>query len=51
MATYIEASGGGFAPSDQVEVRFGADGAITLYAVSHNHGQGHETSYAQVVSP
>jgi carbon-monoxide dehydrogenase large subunit len=50
MAAYIEASGGGFAPSDQVEVRFGADGAITLYAVSHNHGQGHETTYAQVVS-
>jgi len=50
MATYIEASGGGFAPSDQVELRFGADGTITMYAVSHNHGQGHETSYAQVVS-
>ena len=50
MAAYIEASGGGFAPSDQVEVRFSADGAITMYAVSHNHGQGHETSYAQVVS-
>jgi len=50
MATYIEASGGGFAPSDQVELRFGADGTVTLYAVSHSHGQGHETSYAQVVS-
>jgi len=50
MATYIEASGGGFAPSDQVELRFGADGMVTMYAVSHSHGQGHETSYAQVVS-
>jgi carbon-monoxide dehydrogenase large subunit len=50
MATYIEASGGGFAPSDQVELRFSADGTITMYAVSHNHGQGHETSYAQIVS-
>ena len=50
MAAYIEASGGGFAPSDQVEVRFAADGAVTMYAVSHNHGQGHETSYAQIVS-
>jgi carbon-monoxide dehydrogenase large subunit len=50
MAAYIEASGGGFAPSDQVELRFGADGAITMYAVSHSHGQGHETSYAQIVS-
>jgi carbon-monoxide dehydrogenase large subunit len=50
MAAYIEASGGGFAPSDQVELRFGADGTVTMYAVSHSHGQGHETSYAQVVS-
>ncbi len=50
MAAYIEASGGGFAPSDQVELRFGADGGVTLYAVSHSHGQGHETSYAQIVS-
>jgi carbon-monoxide dehydrogenase large subunit len=50
MAAYIEASGGGFAPSDQVELRFSPDGAITMYAVSHNHGQGHETSYAQIVS-
>ena len=50
MAAYIEASGGGFAPSDQVEVCFGADGSVTMYAVSHNHGQGHETSYAQIVS-
>src|SRR2546427_489326 len=50
MAAYIEASGGGFAPSDQVELRFDAGGAITMYAVSHSHGQGHETSYAQIVS-
>ena len=50
MAAYIEASGGGFAPSDQVELRFGSGGEVTMYAVSHSHGQGHETSYAQVVS-
>jgi carbon-monoxide dehydrogenase large subunit len=50
MAAYIEASGAGFAPSDQVELRFDADRGITMYAVSHSHGQGHETSYAQIVS-
>ncbi|HMH17604.1 MAG TPA: xanthine dehydrogenase family protein molybdopterin-binding subunit [Burkholderiales bacterium] len=50
MATYIEASGGGFAPSDQVELRFSSEGTVTMYAVSHSHGQGHETSYAQIVS-
>src|SRR5581483_6685579 len=50
LSTYIEATGGGFAPHDQVAMRFGADGGVTLYAVSHSHGQGHETTYAQIVS-
>jgi carbon-monoxide dehydrogenase large subunit len=50
MASYIEATGAGFAPSDQVEVRWDADGGITLFGPTHNHGQGHETTYAQVVS-
>jgi aerobic carbon-monoxide dehydrogenase large subunit len=50
ISSYIEATGGGFAPHDQVEIRFGADGGVTLYAVSHSHGQGHETTYAQIVS-
>src|SRR5438552_6388757 len=42
MAAYIEASGGGFAPSDQVELRFDADGGVTVYAVTSSHGHGHE---------
>jgi len=61
MSTYIEATGAGFAPQDQVELRwnFGemsdsmrdeASGTLTLYAPTHNHGQGHETSFAQVVT-
>jgi carbon-monoxide dehydrogenase large subunit len=49
MATYIEATGAGFAPQDQVEMRW-EDGALTLYATTHNHGQGHETVFAQLVS-
>jgi carbon-monoxide dehydrogenase large subunit len=49
MATYIEATGAGFAPQDQVEMRW-QDGGITLYAPTHNHGQGHETVFAQLVS-
>jgi carbon-monoxide dehydrogenase large subunit len=36
-------------PSDQVELRFDADAGITLHVVSHSQGQGHETSFAQVV--
>jgi len=50
IAAYIEATGAGQAPSDQVELRFDADGGVTLYAVSHSQGQGHETSFATVVS-
>ena len=50
MATYIEATGAGFAPQDQVELRWNEDGTITLYAPTHNHGQGHETTFAQLLS-
>ena len=51
IATYIEASGaGGFAPFDQAQLQWDADGRITLRATSHSHGQGHETVYAQIVS-
>jgi carbon-monoxide dehydrogenase large subunit len=61
MSTYIEATGAGFAPQDQVELRwnFGemsdsmrdeASGTLMLYAPTHNHGQGQETSFAQVVT-
>ncbi len=51
MSTYIEATGAGFAPQDQVELRWSDEGStLTLYAPTHNHGQGHETTYAQLVS-
>jgi aerobic carbon-monoxide dehydrogenase large subunit len=50
IATYIEATGAGFAPQDQVELRWGEDGSVTVYAPTHNHGQGHETTFAQLLS-
>ncbi len=54
LSTFIEMSGAGFVPKDQVQLRFGRDGAgriaLTLNAASHSHGQGHETSFAQIVS-
>jgi len=50
MATYIEATGAGFAPQDQVELRWDNEGSITVYAPTHNHGQGHETTFAQLLS-
>jgi len=50
FACYLEASGGGAAPSDQVAGRFGADGTLTLFAMTGPSGQGHETSFAQIVA-
>jgi carbon-monoxide dehydrogenase large subunit len=50
IATYIEATGAGFAPHDQVELRWNDDSGITVYAPTHNHGQGHETAFAQILS-
>jgi len=51
IACYIEATGsGGFAPYDQVQVSWDDEARITLRATSHNHGQGHETVFAQIVA-
>jgi carbon-monoxide dehydrogenase large subunit len=51
MATYIEMTApGGFAPYDQAHVTWEKDGSLTLRTASHNHGQGHETTFAQIVS-
>jgi carbon-monoxide dehydrogenase large subunit len=51
IATYIEMTApGGFAPMDQVRLNWEADGTLTLRTASHNHGQGHETTFAQIVS-
>jgi carbon-monoxide dehydrogenase large subunit len=49
LASYLEASGGGGAPKDQVACEFDAEGGITLYGVTGPSGQGHETSFAQIV--
>jgi carbon-monoxide dehydrogenase large subunit len=51
MATYIEMSApGGFAPYDQAHITWEKDGTVTLRTASHNHGQSHETTFAQIVS-
>ena len=51
IATYIEATAsGGFAPYDQAHVTWDEDGGVTLRTASHNHGQSHETTFAQIVS-
>jgi carbon-monoxide dehydrogenase large subunit len=33
-----------------VEARFGEHGTVTIYAVSHSHGQSHETTYAEILA-
>jgi carbon-monoxide dehydrogenase large subunit len=50
IATYLEAGGGGAAPKDQVAVKFDTKGAMTLFAVTHSSGQGHETTFPQIVA-
>ncbi len=61
ISTYIEACG--IAPSavagalgaraglyESAQVRVHPTGSVTLFTGSHSHGQGHETTFAQVVS-
>ena len=50
IATYLEAGGGGAAPKDQVAVSFDRDGSMTLVAVTQSSGQGHETTFPQIVA-
>lgn len=44
---YVESTGGGF---ESGVVRVHPDGSVTVYAGTHSHGQGHATTYAQVVA-
>ena len=61
LACYVESSG--VAPSrlagmmgargaffESAQVRVAADGSVTAYLGTHNHGQGHATTYAQILS-
>jgi carbon-monoxide dehydrogenase large subunit len=61
LSCYIEACG--IAPSavagalgaraglyEAAEVRFNPTGSVTVFTGSHSHGQGHETTFAQIVA-
>jgi aerobic carbon-monoxide dehydrogenase large subunit len=61
IACYVESSG--VAPSrlagmmgarvgfyESAQVRIAADGSVTAYFGTHNHGQGHATTFAQIIS-
>jgi carbon-monoxide dehydrogenase large subunit len=47
MACFVESTGGGF---ESGVVRAHRDGGVTVYAGTHSHGQGHGTTYAQIVA-
>jgi carbon-monoxide dehydrogenase large subunit len=49
FSTVIENSGAGAFPKDEVLLEVGADGRLTAYSVSHSQGQGHETTFAQII--
>ncbi len=46
---YVEKSGAGGAPKDQVSCEFNSQGDLTLHAVTGPSGQGHETAFAKIV--
>ena len=50
MASFLESSGAGGAPRDEVFARFDAQGDLHLYAVSQSGGQGHETTFVNLVT-
>ncbi len=49
LALFLEPSGGGGAPKDQVVMRFQTDGTLRLHAMTQSHGQGHETVFPALV--
>ncbi|MBI3452466.1 MAG: xanthine dehydrogenase family protein molybdopterin-binding subunit [Rhodospirillales bacterium] len=48
MATYIEACGGG--NDETAQIRFDAAGGVAVLIGNQSNGQGHETTYAQLVA-
>ncbi len=50
LGCYLEASGAGGAPKDEVTARFRGDGLLHVFGVTGGSGQGHETSFAQILS-
>ena len=50
LATVIEGTGRGRFPIDQVALEFGASGSLTVYTLSLSSGQGHETTFPQIVA-
>ena len=49
-ALFVEPSGGGFEPKDEVAIRVSADGRLLVYVTSQPNGQGHETVLPALVA-
>jgi carbon-monoxide dehydrogenase large subunit len=48
IATYVEIAAGG--PADEATVRLEGDGTLTVITGSTPHGQGHQTTWAQIAA-
>ncbi|MCW5749930.1 MAG: xanthine dehydrogenase family protein molybdopterin-binding subunit [Alphaproteobacteria bacterium] len=46
----VGALGGGVGLWESGQVRFNPTGSVTIHTGSHSHGQGHETTFAQIVA-
>jgi carbon-monoxide dehydrogenase large subunit len=49
LAMFIEPSGGGGAPKEEVAIKFGDSGNPVIYALAGPSGQGHETVFPEIV--
>ena len=50
LAVFVEPSGGGSSPTEEVAIKFGSSGNPVLYSVSGPSGQGHETVYPEIIA-
>jgi len=48
-SVFVEPAGGGGSPVEEVAIKFGDSGNPILYTVSGPSGQGHETTYPEIV--
>jgi carbon-monoxide dehydrogenase large subunit len=49
-AVFIEPSGGGSAPKEEVALKFGDSGNASIYTLAGPSGQGHETVFPEIVA-
>jgi carbon-monoxide dehydrogenase large subunit len=49
-AVFIEPSGGGSAPKEEVALKFGESGNASIYTLAGPSGQGHETVFPDIVA-